>query len=156
MKSKKSSIAAFAAVALLSAGAAGAAMWWYGPSLAGAPAGGTPAVAEPVRKEPARYVTLDKVIVMLKRQAADSQAHYLSVDLVLSSTAESEKQTREHLPMLRSVAVRTLSHYGITQASTMTVEQYAAELDRAYAAAYAADGLDKPFSGVLIGKLIIE
>jgi flagellar FliL protein len=160
MKNKLSTILTFAGVALVSAGIAGAAMWWYGPHPTGAgfaADAAQPAVAEiDTDKEPARYVTLDKVIVMLKRNAGDAQAHYISTDLVLSTTAENEKQTKEHLPMLRSVAVRALSSYAMTEASAMTVEQFAERLNSSFEATYAADRAAKPFSEVMIGKLIIE
>ena len=154
MKTKSSKFAAFAGVALLSAGAAGAAVWWFTPAKAGAAAAAAPIVAE--KKEPARYVTLDKVIVMLRRNAGDTQAHYISSDLVLSTTQENEKQTKEHLPLLRSIAVRALSSYDMKEASAMTVEQYAKQLNLAFEASYAAENTDKPFSEVMIGKLIIE
>lgn len=157
MKKKLNSVLAFAGVALLSAAAAGAAMWWYVPVPAAAPAAaGVEQVAEVDNKEPARYVTLDKVIVMLKRNTGDTQAHYISTDLVLSTTEENEKKTKEHLPMLRTVAVRALSSYAMNEASAMTVEQFAERLNGAFEATYVADKTEKPFSEVMIGKLIIE
>lgn len=158
MKKKLSSMLAFAGVALASAAVAGAAMWWYGPvpganPLAAAEAG---QVEVDEKKEPARYVTLDKVIVMLKRNTGDTQAHYISTDLVLSTTEENEKKAKEHLPMLRTVAVRALSSYALNEASAMTVEQFAERLNSSFEATYAAEKTEKPFSEVMIGKLIIE
>ncbi|MBZ2208634.1 flagellar basal body-associated FliL family protein [Massilia soli] len=155
---KLSSMLAFAGVALFSAAIAGGAMWWYGPhdAVAGAASAET---AQPVideDKAPARYVTLDKVIVMLKRNAGDTQAHYISTDLVLSTTEENEKKAKEHLPMLRTVAVRALSSYAMNEASAMTVEQFADRLNTAFEATYAAEKTAKPFTEVMIGKLIIE
>jgi len=149
---------AFAGVALLSAAVAGGAMWWYGPHDI-VPATATAAAAEPEideDKAPARYITLDKVIVMLKRNAGDTQAHYISTDLVLSTTEENEKKAKEHLPMLRTVAVRALSSYAMNEASAMTVEQFAERLNSAFEATYAAEKTAKPFTEVMIGKLIIE
>lgn len=158
MKKKLSSMFAFAGVALLSAAVAGAAMWWYGPVPGAAPAAAAEAEqhAEVEKKEPARYVTLDKVIVMLKRNAGDTQAHYISTDLVLSTTEENEKKAKEHLPMLRTVAVRALSSYAMNEASAMTVEQFAERLNSSFEATYAAERTEKPFTEVMIGKLIIE
>lgn len=158
MKTKLSTMLTFAGVALASAAVAGAAMWWYAPmpGTAAAEAEAEQPVAEVSDKEPARYVTLDKVIVMLKRNAGETQAHYISADLVLSTTAENEKQTKEHLPMLRSVAVRALSSYAMNEASGMTVEQFAERLNSSFEATYAAEKTAKPFSEVMIGKLIIE
>jgi flagellar FliL protein len=152
MNSKAKLIAAFLGVAILAAGAAGGAMWYMAPA--------TGASAEPAKPEPekklTRYVTLDKVIVMLRRAPNEPAAHYLSVDLVLATTPEQEKEAKEHLPLLRSVAVSTLSSHTLAQASAMTVEQYAAQLNKTFDASYAKENHVKPFSEVMIGKLIIE
>lgn len=158
MKKKLSSVIAFAGVALVSAAVAGAAMWWYVPVPGAGPASAEAeqAQAELEDKEPARYIPLDKVIVMLKRNAGDTQAHYISTDLVLSTTEENEKKTKEHLPMLRTVAVRALSSYAMNEASAMTVEQFSERLNSAFEATYAAEKTEKPFTEVMIGKLIIE
>lgn len=144
-------ILAFGTLAVLAAATAGGAIWWYRPQLASA-AG--LAAAEP--RKAARYVTLEKVIVMLKRSPDDTEAHYISADLVLATNADDEKTTREHLPMLRSVALRTLSAYPMGTASNMTVEQYAAQINNSFKAHYAKEKSDKPFTDVMIGKLIIE
>ena len=158
MNKKLSSMLAFTGVALVSAAVAGAAMWWYAPvpGFDSAAAGAEQAAEIDENKEPARYVTLDKVIVMLKRNTGDTQAHYISTDLVLSTTEENEKKAKEHLPMLRTVAVRALSSYALNEASAMTVEQFAERLNSSFEATYAAEKTEKPFSEVMIGKLIIE
>lgn len=134
-------------------GVAGAAVALFQPPPAQS---GKPAEAQAAPKKPARYVTLDKVIVMLRRSPGEGQAHYISTDLVLSTTAEQEKKAKDDLPMLRSVAVRALSTHTMNAASAMTVEQYAAQLNNTFTATYAKEKTDKPFSEVMIGKLIIE
>jgi flagellar FliL protein len=149
---KKKTIIAIAALAVLAAGMGGFA-WWR----AAAPANAATQEAkkpEP-RKHPAKYVTLDKVIVMLRR-GPNEEAHYLSTDLVLATDEEHERHTKEHLPLLRSIAVRTLSGYNLADASAMTVEQYAALLNKSFDASYAKDRQEKPFNEVMLGKLIIE
>jgi flagellar FliL protein len=153
MNNKTKLMIAFAGVALASAAAAGGAAWWYG-SRPAAPAG-APARVE-VSKKPAKYVTLDKVIVMLRRGPNDAEAHYLSADLVLATSDDQERHTKEHLPLLRSIAVRALSGYTLAVASGLTVEQYAAQLNKTFDASYARQRTEKPFSEVMIGKLIIE
>jgi flagellar FliL protein len=156
MNNKLKMILGVTGVALVSAAAAGAAVWWYAPSSApGAPAAKAQLEAK-ADKKPARYVTLDKVIVMLRREPNQAAAHYLSADLVLATTAEHEKKTKEHLPLLRSIAVRALSGYAMSAASAMTVQQYADELNRTFDASYAKEKSEKPFTEVMIGKLIIE
>ncbi|OON64106.1 flagellar basal body protein [Massilia sp. KIM] len=146
-------IIAFAGVALAAAAAAGGAMWYLSP----APAGTAAAEQKPApEKKLTKYVTLDKVIVMLRRAPNEQAAHYLSVDLVLATTPELEKETKEHLPLLRSVAVAALSPRTLSEASAMTVDQYAEQLNKTFDAAYAKENHIKPFSEVMIGKLIIE
>lgn len=152
MNSKAKLIAAFLAVAVLAAGAAGGAMWYMAPAAA---AHGAPAKPAPEKKL-TKYVTLDKVIVMLRRMPNQPTAHYLSVDLVLATTPEQEKEAKEHLPLLRSVAVSSLSAYTVAEASSMTVEQYAQQLNKTFDASYAKENHEKPFSEVMIGKLIVE
>jgi flagellar FliL protein len=160
MNSKLKMILGVFAIVLVSAGAAGGAMWWM-KSQEAAP--GTEKVAHAEKKKekeksdkPAKYVTLDKVIVMLKRGPNDTVNHYLSTDLVLSTDEEGEKSTKEHLPLLRAVAVRALSAHTVTEASGMTVEQYAEQLNKTFDASYASEDREKPFGQVLIGKLIVE
>jgi len=111
---------------------------------------------KPKDGKPVKYVTLDKVIVMLRRAPDESDTHYLSTDLVLSTEASKEKETKENLPLLRSLAVRTLSSYTMREASNMTVEQYAEQLNKSFDANYEHEHTEKPFVQVMIGKLIIE
>ncbi|MEW6369951.1 MAG: flagellar basal body-associated FliL family protein [Pseudomonadota bacterium] len=159
MNNKLKMIIGVVAVAVLSAAAAGGAMWWMKPQAAEA-AGAAHAAEAPKKKEksdkPVKYVTLDKVIVMLRRAPNEAQAHYLSTDLVLATNEEGEKQTKEHLPLLRAVAVRALSAHSLAEAQAMTVEQYAEQLNKTFDANYASEERDKPFDEVMIGKLIIE
>jgi flagellar FliL protein len=155
MNSKRNPIMAFAGVALVSAALAGGATWWLATPKPAATAGAASKKAD-LAKKPAKYVTLDKLIVMLRRGPHDTEAHYLSADLVLATTDEKEKHAKEHLPLLRSIAVRALSRYTLADASGMTVEQFAAHLNQAFDASYAKERLDKPFAEVMIGKLIIE
>jgi flagellar FliL protein len=93
---------------------------------------------------------------MLRRAPAEQATHYLSVDLVLATTAAEEKATKEQLPLLRSIAVSALSARTMAEASAMTVDQYAAELNKVFNANYAKENHLKPFSEVMVGKLIIE
>ena len=93
---------------------------------------------------------------MLKRGPNEGTAHYLSTDLVLATEHAKEKETKENLPLLRSLAVRTLSGYTMADASSMTVDKYAAELNKAFNANYEHEHTEKPFVEVMIGKLIIE
>ena len=161
MNSKLKMMIGVGAVVLVGAASAGGAMWWMQSEAAAPTAAQATAAAEAAKKKeksekPAKYVTLDKVIVMLRRGPNEANAHYLSTDLVLATTAEQEKQAKEHLPLLRAVAVRALSAHTLAEASGMTVEQFAAQLNKTFDASYASEEREKPFDEVMIGKLIIE
>ncbi|WP_311197489.1 flagellar basal body-associated FliL family protein [Rugamonas brunnea] len=148
-------IIAFVVVAVLGAGVAGGAVWYLSK---GASAGTAEAkkAERPDDGKPPKYLTVEKVIIMLKRSPGDTATHYISADLVVTTSEEKEKVAKEQLPMLRSVAVRTLSALPLATAQTMTIDQYAAELNKAFDETYAHDKRDKPFSEVMIGKLILE
>jgi flagellar protein FliL len=145
---------------LLTVTAGGAAAWYTlrGRAAAGGAEGASAAAsaAPAVDKRPQKYVSLDKVVVMLKRDEGDSNTHYLAMDLVLKTPEPDEKTTKEHLPMLRSVALRALSGYSAEKASAMTIDQFAQVINAAYTETYAHDQREKPFSEAMIGKLIIE
>lgn len=143
---------AFLVVALIGAAAAAGAVYWFTGKQAAA--GAAPAHTSDKRNY--KYITLDKVIVMLRRSPGETGPHYLAADLVIAATDDKEHLTKEQLPMLRSVAVKALSAFPMSKAETMTVEQFAAEVDRAFADSYAKGGKEKPFAEVMIGKLIIQ
>lgn len=170
MNSRTQLIGVIAAVALLAAGGAGAAVWWLKadgtktPSAAAADAahGGKDAKDAKDPKDdgkPApdyKYVTLDKVLVMLRGPNGSAVSHYMAVDIVFKTLPEQEKRTKDHLPLLRTVAVKALSTHTVESAQAMSVEQFARLLNQAYAESYATDRRDAPFAEALIGKLIIE
>lgn len=165
MKSKAKLIAIVAAVALLAAGGAGAAVWWMQHEKAGAAAAdakgadGKPVKAEVKDDKPApdyKYVTLDKVLVMLRGPNGAAVSHYMAVDIVFKTLPDQEKRTKDHLPLLRTVAVKALSVYTVDGAQAMSVEDFAQLLNKAYADSYSADRREAPFAEALIGKLIIE
>jgi flagellar FliL protein len=142
-----------AGMALLGAAAAAGVMWRSNQS----PAATTAAASKELPpKKSSKYVTLDKVIVMLRRAPNEAEAHYLAAELVLATDEEKEKMTKEHLPFLRSLTVSALSGYTMQTASALTVEQYAQLLNKSFNASYAKERMEKPFHEVMIGKLIIE
>jgi len=148
-----------AAVAVFGAAIAGGAVWYLSKGPAD-PAAAAAAKKKSEEKEaaahPHRYLTVDKVIIMLRREPGDNQSHYMSADLVITTDDAKEKEAKEHLPLLRSIAVRTLSSLPLAQAQSMSIDQYAEALNKAFDADYAAEKREKPFSEVMIGKLIIE
>ncbi len=159
MNMKLKLIGGFVLVAALAAGAAGGAVWYLGKPVTAPGAAATQAAQAKVPetgKKARKFLTLDKVIVMLRRVPGDTESHYLSADLVIATTEEKEKLAKEHLPLMRSIAVSTLSTFPVDKAQTMTVEQYAEQINRAFNASYDKEKMDKPFTDVMIGKLIIE
>jgi flagellar FliL protein len=154
--SKMKTIIAIAGAVLISAAGAGGAVWWFMPKPASAADSEKKTAEKPKEARPVKYVTLDKVIVMLRRGPNEAESHYLSTDLVLATEPDKEKETKENLPLLRSLAVRTLSGFTMAEASTMTVEKYAEQLNHSFNADYERTHTEKPFAEVMIGKLIIE
>jgi flagellar FliL protein len=154
--SKIKTIIAVAGAVIISAAGAGGAVWWFMPKPASAADADKKQADRPKEGKPVKYVTLDKVIVMLRRGPNEAESHYLSSDLVLATEPDKEKEVKENLPLLRSLAVRTLSSYTMAEASTMTVEKYAEQLNHAFNADYERTHTEKPFAEVMIGKLIIE
>lgn len=158
MNTKSKLVAVIAGVALLAAGGAGAAVWWM-QSHRAHPAADAKAEAPKEDAKPApdyKYVTLDKVLVMLRGPNGSAVSHYMAVDIVFKALPEQEKRTKEHLPLLRTVAVKALSVHTVESASAMSVEDFALLLNKAYQASYAAERREPPFAEALIGKLIIE
>ena len=113
---------------------------------------------EPVTDSRAfRYVSLEKVIVMLRKpDGTGADEHYLSIDLVFPTPAENEGDTREQLPLLRSVAVQTLSKLTVDAADRASIDDIGGQINEAYDQTYAHDRHGKPFAEVKIAKLIVE
>ncbi|KQX01909.1 flagellar basal body protein [Massilia sp. Root418] len=154
----KKLVIAMVGVLLLGGGVAGGAVWYMGKQAAATGAEGKAVKHEEPKAEtePPKYITVEKVIVMLKRGEGEAVTHYLSADLVVATTAKQEKECKEHLPLLRSVAVKALSGLPMSKAATMSIDQFADELNKAFDETYAKDKRERPFSEVMIGKLILE
>lgn len=148
---------AFVLVGLAMAAGGGAAAWLLLRSDAGPAAAAAAAekVPEPDVRE-YRYVSLEKVIVMLRSSEGEPLSHYLALDLVFKTPVEQEKTAKQHLPLLRSIAVKAMSAYTLDKAGQMSVEAFAADINRAYDESYAREAGGKPFVEAMIGKLIIE
>lgn len=147
-------VATLVTVSIVAVGLGVGATWWFMKQ-----GGIATAEAAPVRERDDRvykYVSLDKVIVMLRGEEGEPAPHYLAVDLVFKTPEREERKTREHLPFLRSVAVKSLSTLTMDKASRMTVDELTATINEAYANQYTNDGQDRPFVDVMIGKLLVE
>src|SRR3954468_21346785 len=119
-------IIALVLVAVVGAAVAGGAVWFMSkgkdaPAAAEGKSAKAPAKKEVKEDKSApKYLTVDKVVIMLKRQPGDTLTHYMSADLVITTSEKKEKEAKEQLPMLRSVAVRTLSNLPMATAQAMT------------------------------------
>lgn len=157
MKKKLKPILALILTGGIAAAAGAGATWWGLGAKAASPKSADKSTEKPVIDATMqKYVSLEKVIVMLRRSNGETAPHYLAADLVFKTTEDKEKLIKSHLPMLRSEAVQALSAYSMEKAEAMTVSQFAVEIDRVLVARYARDRQIKPFSEVMIGKLIIE
>lgn len=140
---------------LFMAVAGGAAMWWV---MKPPGQGGDVRASEEKIRDPGefKYVNLEKVVVMLRGAAGEPLSHYMAMDLVFKAPIEHEKAVKQHLPLLRSIAVKAMSAYTLEKATMMTVDEFAADINAAYRDSYAADRTAMPFVEAMIGKLIIE
>lgn len=153
-------VAALLGVTVLALGLGAGATWWFmkgGAAIATADAASMPKEEEPeVDDRVFKYVSLEKVIVMLRGVEGEPAPHYLALDLVFKTPEGEEKIAREQLPLLRSVAVKELSTLTMDRAGKMTVEELTAQMTKAFADRYAKDRAERPFVDVMIGKLIVE
>jgi len=145
---KKLVIAAVACAVLL--GGAGAGAWWYL----------RPKEPQPAKVEPDdtqyKFVRLDKVFVMLRSPEGANFATPLSVDLVFKVHPKQAKAIKEELPLLQAVAHKTLAQKTRAELTALTPEQVAELLDKAFTNAYQEERRERPFTSVMIGKLVIE
>lgn len=151
-------VTALLSVTVLAVGLGAGATWWLmkgGNAIASAE-------AAPVPEQPApddrvyKYLSLEKVIVMLRGMEGEPAPHYLALDLVFKTPEDDERIAREQLPLLRSVAVKELSTLTMDRAGKMTVEELTATMSKAFDDKYAKDRTERPFTEVMIGKLIVE
>src|SRR5262245_51631624 len=119
---KKTIVVILLAMLLAVALGAGGVYWWLGQqnkAASSAAHGDAEKVEQGDKTEPSRYVSLDKVIVMLRKEGDDSEMHYMAVDLVFRTAEPHEKELKEQLPFLKTVAVRALSQLVLARASSM-------------------------------------
>lgn len=152
--SKKTIVMAALLMVLAVALGAGGVYWWLGQKTDEPVAAGK--AEKPDKTEPSRFVSLDKVIVMLRAEAGEPGMHYMAVDLVFRTAEPHEKELKEQLPFLKTVAVRALSQLALAHASAMTIDDYQQLLAKAYRTSYTAEHGGRPFTEVMVSKLIIE
>ena len=137
------------AFVMLGAGSGLAAWHFMGPP-AGEPA------APVVNKREYRYVSLDKVIVMLRAREGGPLSNYMAVDLVFKTPVKAEVVTKQQLPKLRSVAVASLSELTLERASMLSIAELTDFLQQAYGESFERESRESPFTEVMVGRLVIE
>ena len=138
---------------LLCVGVVGAVLIWVQKNAASA------AAPQAVQMDASQlsYVTLEKVVVMIDSSPVRGRNQYLSVDLVLRTDKVHEKTAKSDLPMLKGVAVRSISKIGVEQARAMDIDAWTSLLQRDLMDAYPDEQAAKrPFDQVLVSRLIIE
>lgn len=139
------------AFVLLGAGSGLAAWYFMGsqPATEAAP-------AAPVDTREYRYVSLDKVIVMLRAREGGPLSNYMAVDLVFKTPVKAEAITKQQLPKLRSVAVAALSELTLERASMLGIAELTDFLQQAYGESFERESRESPFTEVMLGRLVIE
>lgn len=139
---------------LVCVGAAGGAWWWVQQQSAAAPT----QTARMAKLDPSQpnYLTLDKIVVMLRPEPDRQQNTYVSVDLVFRTDKAHAKEFKGELPMLKGVAVRTLSKLDVHQAKAMAIEEWTDLLSRDLISAYEQQPSPRVFDQVMVSRLIIE
>lgn len=141
-------------VTLLVCAAAGGGAWWWvqHKSHQAASSGQAPAID----LSQSSYVSLDKIVVMLRTQEPKPGNDYLSLELVFRTDKTHEKSVRADLPMLKGVAVRTLSKLDVDRAKAMSIEEWTELLATDLMAAYVDRPTLRRFDQVMVSRLIIE
>jgi len=104
----------------------------------------------------ARYVSLDKLIVMLRGTEGSPRPRYLVVDLVFSAAdGKREKQVREQLPVLRAAAYRALAERTPADMQRMGPVELAVLLRTEYEGAYGGNA-SVPFDQVMVTKVMMD
>lgn len=150
---KKSVGIIIGAAVLVCAGVAGGAWWWVQQQGTAAPAVSTAAKLD--ASQPS-YLTLDKIVVMLRPEPERAQNTYVSVDLVFRTDKAHAKEVKGELPMLKGVAVRALSKLEVAQAKAMSIDEWTDLLNRDLMAAYEQQQSRRAFDQVMVSRLIIE
>jgi flagellar FliL protein len=96
--------------------------------------------------KPVKYVTLDKVIVMLRRGPNEATTP-LPVDRPGAGHRPRKRKGNQGTPAAAARGRRAHAlGYTLAEASTMTVEQYAEQLNKTFNASYAQRRTEKPFA----------
>lgn len=131
---------------------AGGAWWWVQQQT---PGGQIPKAPTLDAQQPS-YVSLDKVLVMLREPSLPNTNRYLSLDLVFRTDKPHEKAVKANLPMLKGVALRRLSKLELAQAQAMSIEEWTEMLNREMLAAYEGNLALRGFDQVMVSRLILE
>ncbi|MBD9370934.1 flagellar basal body-associated FliL family protein [Xanthomonas sp. XNM01] len=133
---------------------------WYarlGPFASAMAAGSTEAVPPPPpAAPPEHFVTLDKLVVMLRTEPQQTRARYLAIDLVFACEDKKKAaRAKAQLPLLRSVAHRSLAGYRADEIRQMEIDDLVGMLESEYRKVYGSEK-ETPFSQVMIARMMLE
>lgn len=148
-------------VTLLVAILGGGGYAWYakaGPFAVPAAAAAEAAPAPPPHPTapPEHFVTLDKLVVMLRNEPQQTRARYLAIDLVFACDDKKKAaRAKAQLPLLRSIAHRSLAGYRPDEIRQMEIDDLVAMLESEYRKTYGGEE-EMPFSQVMIARMMLE
>lgn len=120
-----------------------------------APAAPPQAVQTHSPPKDARYVTLDKMVVMLK-EPTGTRIRYAAIDLAFEVSGEAaEKKVRAQLPLLRSIVHETVTRKSADDMRALGHAELAGLLEKACIAGYGGS-VEPPFERALLTRLVIE
>nr|WP_224789752.1 flagellar basal body-associated FliL family protein [Pseudomonas fluorescens] len=126
----------------------------YSGRLGGAQA--APAPVEGARRAISEYAfyPIEKIVVNLP---GENREHYFVLDLALQVDNKAHASTFKQIePMVRNSVIASLSRLTFAELRAMSIAELQARLDLDLGKDFAAQGLDLPFSGVLISKLLVQ
>ncbi|MFK3663348.1 flagellar basal body-associated protein FliL [Scandinavium sp. NPDC088450] len=105
--------------------------------------------------KPQKFIEVKNVVVTL--QTAAHQQHYLQMDLAFAtSDEEGQKEVNELSPVLRGTTVTLLSAMDYDALREMPMDTLRQKLLAAYTARFIKLQTEKPFTDVIISKMVYQ
>lgn len=106
-------------------------------------------------EKPEKFIEVKNVVVSL--QNADHEQHYVLMDLAFaSSDEEAVKEINDLAPVLRSATVSLLSAMDYDELRALKMDAIRQKLMAEYTARFTALHTTKPFTDVIISKMVYQ
>lgn len=100
------------------------------------------------------YYPIEKIVVNLP---GENREHYFVLDLALQVDPKAHASTFKQIePLVRNSVIASLSMLKFADLRALPITELQARLDVDLNKGFAAKGLEWPFSGILISKLLIQ